>query len=609
MLASFRWWAPWLPPKISSPGPCVRSARRRREHLGPDGIARVHRAAGREEARSLRESHADAPGKAAEAAVRRAGDGVLLEEDDRNAPKTRRQDTRHRRVAADPDHQSGPETANQRESARDAASQGGRTRHGPAHAAAPHLPAGDQVQRPTRRGDQARLQPARAAGELDRQALFEQRAAERERGEDVPPRPATGDQDVETGQSAQPDSRARASSTPTSASDTIIADPPYETNGRVSPLVGSMPSATATFSTPCTTMSDVIPKASSDPKSSGWRAAMRNPRAATAANKARTSAGADQPELLADDGEDEVGVGGWQVVHLLLALPQADARQAARAEGDERLAELEAVAERVLPAVQERHQTPPPVRRRHRQPDQRRHGGRREHPEMQGPRPRREQHEHQKHARQRRGPEIRLRETEHRHDGHHHAVGQHAAYELAHPVARPRERARQEEDQRQLGELARLEGERSERQPASCAAAHRPDAGDQDRDHEHERDAEERIGEAAILVRADPHGDHAEHDADADGDHVLAEEVQRIAEVVTAREPADVEDHHQAERHQRGNRQHQPGIAPERPDDAWPLVGQRSAEKRPRLERGIECFGPRHRIPSTAARNARPRAA
>ena len=48
-----------------------------------------------EEASRLLESHADAPGKAAEAAVRRAGDGVLLEEDDRNAPQTRRQDTRH----------------------------------------------------------------------------------------------------------------------------------------------------------------------------------------------------------------------------------------------------------------------------------------------------------------------------------------------------------------------------------------------------------------------------------------------------------------------------------------------------------------------------------
>ena len=87
--------------RSSSPGPSCGGARRRREHLGPDRIARVHRAAGREEARSLRESHADAPGKAAEAAVRRAGDGVLLEEDDRNAPKTRRQDdsppTRSRR--------------------------------------------------------------------------------------------------------------------------------------------------------------------------------------------------------------------------------------------------------------------------------------------------------------------------------------------------------------------------------------------------------------------------------------------------------------------------------------------------------------------------------
>jgi hypothetical protein len=37
--------------------------------------------------------------------------------------------------------------------------------------------------------------------------------------------PAAGDQDIET-RMAHPDSRARASSTPSSASETIIAEPP-----------------------------------------------------------------------------------------------------------------------------------------------------------------------------------------------------------------------------------------------------------------------------------------------------------------------------------------------------------------------------------------------
>src|SRR5918992_4871846 len=58
---------------------------------------------------------------------------------------------------------------------------------------------------------------------------------------------------------------------------------------------------------------------------------------------------ADQPELLADDGEDHVGVGLGQVVDLLDALAESLPGEAARADADDRLHSLEAFALRVLP--------------------------------------------------------------------------------------------------------------------------------------------------------------------------------------------------------------------------------------------------------------------
>ena len=71
--ASFRRWAPWLPPKIRSPGPSRRGERRRREHLGPHRDSRCERARpGGKKRRRLREADADAAGHPAEVPVRRA---------------------------------------------------------------------------------------------------------------------------------------------------------------------------------------------------------------------------------------------------------------------------------------------------------------------------------------------------------------------------------------------------------------------------------------------------------------------------------------------------------------------------------------------------------
>src|SRR5262249_57024306 len=115
------------------------------------------------------------------------------------------------------------------------------------------LRCGKEVGGAARSGDQACLESLRGAGERDAETTVDERRSERQRGKDVPSRAAAGDQDVQT-PTAHPDSRASAISAPSSASETIIAEPPYDTNGRVSPLGGSAPSATPMLSSPCTTM-------------------------------------------------------------------------------------------------------------------------------------------------------------------------------------------------------------------------------------------------------------------------------------------------------------------------------------------------------------------
>src|SRR5438105_8184444 len=63
--------------------------------------------------------------------------------------------------------------------------------------------------------------------------------------------------------------------------------------------------------------------------------------------------GADQPGLLADDREDEIGVGKGQPLIFLNTLAQSDAHDASRSERDHRLDCLEAGVERVGPWVEE----------------------------------------------------------------------------------------------------------------------------------------------------------------------------------------------------------------------------------------------------------------
>ena len=62
---------------------------------------------------------------------------------------------------------------------------------------------------------------------------------------------------------------------------------------------------------------------------------------------------AKQTKLLGEDREDEVGVHFRQVHELLYAVAQADAEPLAPADGDQRLGELKARAQRVFPGIGE----------------------------------------------------------------------------------------------------------------------------------------------------------------------------------------------------------------------------------------------------------------
>ena len=128
-------------------------------------------------------------------------------------------------------------------------------------------------------------------------------------------------------------------------------DPPALTNGSGMPLVGIRPSTTLMFTNACTAIIVVRPSARNAPNASGARSAMRSPRHVITQKQTSDGGRADQAELLGDDRVDEVGVRLRQVEQLLHAVHQPAPEHAAGADGDQRLDDLEAVAERVRPGI------------------------------------------------------------------------------------------------------------------------------------------------------------------------------------------------------------------------------------------------------------------
>ena len=75
----------------------------------------------------------------------------------------------------------------------------------------------------------------------------------------------------------------------------LMEVPPALKKGRGRPVVGIKPITTATFSTHCTPIMQVIPPASMAPKRSGQRMATRRPKNRKAPNRASTPTQPTQP--------------------------------------------------------------------------------------------------------------------------------------------------------------------------------------------------------------------------------------------------------------------------------------------------------------------------
>ena len=310
-----------------------------------------------------------------------------------------------------------------------------------------------------------------------------------------------------------------------------------------------------------------------------------------------------QPELLADHREEEVGVRLGEVEHLLPALAEPHTPQAPRAEGDERLLELEVDTERIAVGVKEGDDARPAIGRLPRHRDQRRERRQRRERHQPGRHPAHEEHEDEQPHRERGRPEVGLEQHEPGDQPHHQVVRHDAELEGGEARALLHQRARQVQHERELGELGGLDAERAQVEPAARPPAREPDARDEDQHERHQDDDEQRVGRPAIGVRR---GDHR---AEPDGEEMLAEEEEGVAEVLLAVEVAHVEDHDDAQPDERRHREYEPRIAAEHPPQARALPGEGTAEGRRSRGTPAEPARPDHASASTAARKARPRAA
>ena len=115
------------------------------------------------------------------------------------------------------------------------------------------------------------------------------------------------------------------------------------------------------------------PSAAQQPNASGEAYAGADPAPDDGGEEEQHRRHPGESQLLADDAEDEVGVRRGEEEELLPALAEADAERPARAESEQRLHRLVAVAARILPGIEEGEHPLDAVRRL---PDQHRRDGR-----------------------------------------------------------------------------------------------------------------------------------------------------------------------------------------------------------------------------------------
>ena len=127
-----------------------------------------------------------------------------------------------------------------------------------------------------------------------------------------------------------------------------IDDPPYETSGRGTPVTGMMPRHIPMFWKVWKANQQAMPAAATRPNMSSACMEMCSARHSTHREEQDQHAGADQAELLAGDGEDEVGVLlGHEARTGLRAVEETLPEQAAVADRDPRLGRVVAGTARV----------------------------------------------------------------------------------------------------------------------------------------------------------------------------------------------------------------------------------------------------------------------
>ena len=237
-------------------------------------------------------------------------------------------------------------------------------------------PTREQVDGEAGRRYRRRLEATSRADEVHlvaRMAARHELLGERERGEHVAAGAAAADQCVRlrhrrAADGREPDRggagrpwRATFTRMPVASMVVMSAEPPNDTNGSGMPVTGSRADDRADVDHRLA--DDPHRGAGGDERTEPVGRAQRGARAEDAERDEQPDheEAPDEPELLADDGEDEVGVRVGQEVPLRPAGAEADAGQAAAPERDERLRDLVAGVGRVGERVQEREHARPPV--------------------------------------------------------------------------------------------------------------------------------------------------------------------------------------------------------------------------------------------------------
>src|SRR5581483_7900168 len=269
--------------------------------------------------------------------------------------------------------------------------------------------------------------------------------------------------------------------------------------------------------------------------------------------------GAEQTELLGDDREDEVGVRVGQEPEFGARRAEADAEQPAGRAAHLRLDVLVAGVQRIVPRVEDGEHAGAPValpHRRHRRPagaehappDERRQRGSGDEQQGEG-----DGREHDRRA------EVRLQHDERGEPRERDEHGPQGDAGVADPRVAARQQVGGEEQQRQLGELRRLDAERADTDPARRTVHVLADPRQQD-DHEQRRgDGDERQRETAQAVVVETQRDQEQHAATDQPHHLPLEVVVRRALVLQrghrrSREHHDEADH--VEHDDDGEQQH-----------------------------------------------------